>query len=222
MKNTLLILLKHFIFSCCVERRACLVGEVAVAVDLRTRVEFAQVDQQICNGRLLGLGAGVLGCLPVLAAAADVDHADAVGVVSGAMCSGDVDVAPWLYAAIEVDDVVVADVGEAALDVPAAYLGDGALAALGRGGAVDDDLVNDSAALLQAAWDEQGQRGGAYDAVGRDAFLLLELAHGLLMTRRPAPAKAFCIWRTISPRDPFLYVITLCFLRVRCLVARRI
>ena len=152
MKNT--TILESPVFLSSVERRACLVGEVAVSVDGGAWVEFAQVEQQVGECRLLGFCAGVLWCLAVLATAADIDHADAVGVVPCAVGSGDVDVSPFLHAAIEVDDVVVADVGKAALDVPAAYLGDRALAALGSGGAVDDDLVDYPAALPQPGGDK--------------------------------------------------------------------
>ena len=66
------------------------------------------------------------------------------------MCAADVHVAACLYLSIEVDDVVVADVGETTGEVPAAYLCHGVVLSFRRGSAMHDDLINDALRLLQA------------------------------------------------------------------------
>ena len=68
---------------------------------------------------------------------ADVTHANGIGIVSDAMCSNRCDWATCVDAAVKVDDVVVADLGETALAVPTVNVGDGEGLAFGRGGTMD-------------------------------------------------------------------------------------
>lgn len=86
--------------------------------------------------------ASVLGRLVVGGESTDVADADAVGVVSLAVCADQLYRATFVYRAVEVDDVVIANLGEATLTMPAVDVSDGEGLALRSGGAMDDDSVN--------------------------------------------------------------------------------
>ena len=92
---------------------------------------------------LLLLGcASVLWCLVVRSKTTDIADADAVGVVPLAVCASQLYRATFVDSAVEVDDVVVTDLGEATLTMPAVDVSDGERLAFGCGGAMDDDGVN--------------------------------------------------------------------------------
>ena len=71
-----------------------------------------------------------------------IADADAVLVVTIGMGTHYFDRPPDVDGAVEVDDIVIANVVEATLQVPLAYLFDGMMSVLAGGGAVDDDVVN--------------------------------------------------------------------------------
>ena len=90
---------------------------------------------------LLLLGcASVLWCLVVGGKSTDVADSNAVGVVSLAVCAYQLYRATFVDSAVEVDDVVVTDLGEATLTMPAVDVSDGERLAFGCGGAMDDDV----------------------------------------------------------------------------------
>ena len=62
--------------------------------------------------------------------------------MSGAVCSNRGDWATRVDAAVKVDDVVVADLGETALAVPTVNVGDSEGLAFGRGRAMYDDAID--------------------------------------------------------------------------------
>lgn len=88
-------------------------------------------------------------------------------------------VAPHGDGAVAVDEVMVADVTPATLLVPAAHVVHGVVATLLGVGAMDDDFVDMPTRAFQSGGDQQGEGGGAYDAVNRQRVSRLEVLHGL-------------------------------------------
>lgn len=70
---------------------------------------------------------------------ADVADADRMEVVSLAVCSGYVFGSPCFDSAIEVDDIVVADLGEATPSVPTVDVGGMEVSTFGCGGTVENN-----------------------------------------------------------------------------------
>ena len=95
------------------------------------------------------------------------------------MGSDEVYVAPHGYGAVAVDEVVVADVAPAALFVPPAHIVHGVVATLLGVGAMDDDFVDMPARAFQSGGYQQGEGGGAYDAVNGQPVGCLEILYGL-------------------------------------------
>ena len=112
-----------------------------MSVDFGGREFGSQLFEEVKQGLLLRFGASVFRCLVVGGKSADVADADAVGVVSLAVCAYQLYRATFVNSAVEVDDVVVADLGEATLTVPAVDVGDGEGLAFRSGGAMDDDGI---------------------------------------------------------------------------------
>ena len=122
-----------------VETGAGAVGELVVAVDRGDGVFFLEVFYQLEEGETLGFGAGV-GGVAVGIEAADISDANALGVVALGVCARLLDGSASMDAAIEVDDIVIADVVPAEGTVVSPYgfhRTDGIGA---RGGAMDDDF----------------------------------------------------------------------------------
>ena len=88
-------------------------------------------------------------------------------------------VAPHGDGAVAIDEVMVADVAPAALFVPPSHVVHGVVAALHGVGAVDYDLVDMPFRGLQSGGYQQGEGGGAYDAVNCQPVGCLEVLHGL-------------------------------------------
>lgn len=110
-----------------------------MACDLGLGIGCLEVFQEEPEGRLLLRGAGV-GMLAALILAADVADADGVLVVVLHVFTCKLFVAALGDVAFLVDDPVVADVGEVAGQVPAAYVIDGDLLADTGVGTMDDDI----------------------------------------------------------------------------------
>lgn len=111
-----------------------------MSVDFGGREFRSQLFEQIEHGLLLLGCASVLGCFVVGGKSTDVADAYAVGVVSLAVCANQLYRATFVDSAVEVDDVVVAYLGEATLTMPAVDVSDGEGIAFGCGGAMDDDV----------------------------------------------------------------------------------
>ena len=124
-----------------VEAWAVFVGEFVVSVHGCVRESAAQFRDESGERYELRLGAGVLRSAGCLVPAADVADADRVVVVSQAVGADLVERSPRMDFAVEVDDIVVANVVESSLEVPEPYVGDGGCAPLGGVAAMDDDLV---------------------------------------------------------------------------------
>ena len=73
---------------------------------------------------------------------ANIAHADRCGVMPGGVCAYAADVASLVNAAVEIDDVVVADASKTALAMPLVNVGDGVVTPLGRRCAVHNDLLD--------------------------------------------------------------------------------
>ena len=131
-------LLPDRVFGFGVEAGAGFGGEFAVAVDGGLRVERAQTRKQFRKGAALGRGAGV-GGMAGRVEAADIADADGAAVVADTVGAGHVERAPRLYGSVKGDDEVIADVG---LEFAPRF----------RGGAVDDDLRDVSAAHKGRIW----------------------------------------------------------------------
>ena len=109
-----------------------------MSVDFGGREFRSQLFEQIEHGLLLLGCASVLGCFVVFGKSTDVADADAVGVMSLAVCADEFERTAFVDCAVEVDDVVVAYLGEATLTMPAVDVSDGEGLAFGCGGAMDD------------------------------------------------------------------------------------
>ena len=109
-----------------------------MSVDFGGRKFCSQLFEEIEHGLLLLGCASVLWCLVVGGKSTDVADADAVGVVALAVCADKFERTAFVDCAVEVDDVVVADLGEATLTMPAVDVSDGERLAFGCGGAMDD------------------------------------------------------------------------------------
>ena len=97
-------------------------------------------DEKPLKGFALGGRTGVFRCAPVGSKTAHVADAEAVGIVSAAV-GADFRYRPTgVYASVEVDEVVVANVGHAAGFVPPAEFGFLHFPTLSRGGAVDNEF----------------------------------------------------------------------------------
>ena len=111
-----------------------------MTVDQGSWVELAQVVQQVEHGGLLLEGARVLRLLVAAIHATNVTDTDAVGVVTLAVGTADVDVAARLDVAISIHHVMVANVGPALLLVPSANVGHGVVLAFRRRRAMNDNF----------------------------------------------------------------------------------
>ena len=118
-------------------------GELSMAVDRGTREALPQFTDQRQQRCLLGGGAGVLG-LALAVKPADIADADGMGIVALAVGTGFLEGAALVDRPVEVNNVVVADVRELALQMPLADLLDGNLLPFPRCGAVDNDLIDAS------------------------------------------------------------------------------
>ena len=129
-------LLPDRVFGFGVEAGAGFGGEFAVAVDGGLRVERAQTRKQFRKGAALGRGAGV-GGMAGRVEAADIADADGAAVVADTVGAGHVERAPRLYGSVKGDDEVIADVGEAPLEMPGPNLESGKGPALALRSATD-------------------------------------------------------------------------------------
>lgn len=96
----------------------------------------------------------------------------------GAMRSYQVNIASIDDVTVAVDDVVIAHVGETTVFVPATDVIYGVVAALRRGRAMHDDLIDESLALLEATRDKECKCLRTDDTIDRDAFPPLKLLDG--------------------------------------------
>lgn len=113
----------------------------------------AQGGEQGEEGGALGRGARV-GWMAVAVEAADIANTYGAAVVGAAVGAGAAERTPSLDASVEADNEVIADIGEMAVgNVPAADVGGGEVAALARGGAMDYDVVNLTAARFGGSKD---------------------------------------------------------------------
>ena len=110
-----------------------------MAVDSSIRKLFPECLNESSEGIFLLRGAGVLRPTSGVESP-NVADADGVGIVAFAVGSDYFEWATGVDAAVTIDDIVVANHLEAPLPVPAVYVGNGIVLALGSGGTVDDDL----------------------------------------------------------------------------------
>ena len=76
-------------------------------VYLRPRIQVFQIGQQLPKTCDLSGRACVSGCHPIASAPSDIAHADAVGVVTSAMCASDVHIAPTMDCAVTINNIVI-------------------------------------------------------------------------------------------------------------------
>ena len=124
-----------------VETGAGAVGELVVTVDGGDGVIFHQVLHQLEEGEALGFGAGVDG-VAVGIEAADIDDADALGVVARTMGTDLLNGAARVDAAVRIDDIMIADVVPAETLMVATDALHSAVGIGSGGGAVDDDFCD--------------------------------------------------------------------------------
>ena len=183
MSQTLIFLFR-------VKARTGLVGVLPVAVNGGLRVDPFQLFKQLQQAGLLCVGPGVL-CLAGLVQATDVDHADRMRVVPGAVCTADVHVPAYVDRAVQVHDIVVSDVAPAALaDMHPPDCVNCHRLALTGGSAVHNDLVDGPLGFLDnriAADDLPGLRPD--DPVNYQAVLALHLFDGFLSKPAEDPVR---------------------------------
>ncbi len=120
-----------------IETRTCLGGKFVVAVNRGGRVLPMEREEKRGEGFALGGRTRVFRCSSVGSKTAYVTDAEAVRVVT-ATVGADFRYGPTgVYASVEVDEVVVANVGHAACLVPTAEFGFLHFPTLARGCAVD-------------------------------------------------------------------------------------
>ena len=124
-----------------------MIREVAVSADHGVGELFAELLQQKEQRRLLFLGAGIFG-LAVGVQSSDVADADAVGVAALHMGPDLGDVAALADRTVKQDHVVVADLSESPLTVPAVDVGGCEILSRTGGGTVDDNRVSHYSVLL--------------------------------------------------------------------------
>lgn len=135
------LLLQPLILFFCVKTGALFFRKAVVSVYFCAGMFFLQCFQQEKQGILLCLCA----CVNRVAfgiKAADVAYADAVGVMSEAMCTNMVGGPSRMHRPVQIYHIVVADAGKSALAVPLLYVVNGDHRVPWRGCAVDDDFVN--------------------------------------------------------------------------------
>lgn len=110
------------VFGGGVEGGACFGGVVTVAVDGDGWVFGAEVAEEGEKRFALCWGACVLGGSVVGGESSDVADSDGVCVVASAVGSGLGDGTACVDGSVEVDDVVIADVGPSLGEVPLAYV----------------------------------------------------------------------------------------------------
>ena len=114
-----------------------------MAVDRGTREALPQFTDQRQQRCLLGSGAGVLG-LAVAVKASDIADAYGMGIVALAVGTGFLEGSALVDRPVEVNNVVVADVRELALQMPLADMLHGDVLPFPRCGAMDNDLIDAS------------------------------------------------------------------------------
>ena len=120
-----------------------------MAVDGSLGVHHSQGAEELLQGYALLVGTCVLWGFAVGGKTAYVANSDAVGVVIGAVGSGDVDVTAVFLLAVGVNDVVIGNVGETALLMPLANCVEWIVTTVGCGRAVDYYLGDCACGLLQ-------------------------------------------------------------------------
>ena len=140
------------------EAGAGAVGVFVVAVDGGDGVLFHEVADELEKGEALGVGAGV-GGMAVGIQSADIGDSDGVCIVAGAMGADLLDRAASVDAAVEVDDIVIADVVPAEALVVAADALHGAVGIGTGGGAMEDDF-GDLSHFLMGLMGDLGLMGG--------------------------------------------------------------
>ena len=127
-----------------IETGAGFVGELAMSVygsGWKARVQFRE---ELRKGFLLRLCSGVCRGLAIFSKATDIADTNTVGVVVQAVRSHLCKRSACVYAAVAVDDVVVADVAEASLLVPSANVRNGVVATVCGRAAMEDDFFDAS------------------------------------------------------------------------------
>ena len=125
-----------------VEAWASLSCEFAVPVYRCAWVLSTQELNQVTQSYALRWCSGVLWCLAVGSAAADIAHSYTGGVVAASVSSYLLYWSAWVHGSVAVYDVVVAYALPASLLVPAVNIGDGKVSALWCGRTVYDNLVD--------------------------------------------------------------------------------
>lgn len=105
-------------------------------------VAIVQFLQELLYCYLLRLSSCIFRGLAIFGESSDVADTDTVGVMSSAVCSCLCDWSPGMYAAVAIDDVVIADVFEVLLQVPLAYLRYGVVAPLWGCATVYDEFTD--------------------------------------------------------------------------------
>ena len=145
-----------------VEAGTGLVGEAPVTIDFCIGIAFFEHGHQLEEGFLL-LGRARVGRTALGVEATDVADADAMGVVSSAVCAYAVVGSPAIDRPVQVNHIMIAYALPSPRLVPAVDVVDGHLHAGRCGGAVDDDGVDAAPVIGQHRLERhQGQAGHQY------------------------------------------------------------
>lgn len=108
-----------------IEAGACFVGKFPVAVERGTGKFCVKFFEQRGERCFLRRGACVCGGLAIYSKPPDITDTDAPAVVIETMGARLFKRSAFVYGSIEIDHVVIADIPEAAGEVPAAYVSNG-------------------------------------------------------------------------------------------------
>ena len=133
---------EFLIFCLCIEARTGFVGIFPMAMDCGVRESCVQLLKKADKGCLLRRSSRIFRGLAIYSKATDITDTDTVAVVIDAVRPGLLDGSPCMYGSIAVYHVVIADVTEAAPQMPLAYLLHGEVLALRGCSAVDDEFGN--------------------------------------------------------------------------------
>ena len=127
------------------------VAELVVAQDTGAGIVELELTQEVEEGTTLGVGAGV-GRMPVFVQTALVADADALVVPAGGMGTYLMHGTTGMNLAVAGDVEVIADVGEAAVQMGTAQGVDGKRTVATGGAAMDDQETDLPVVLIESAW----------------------------------------------------------------------
>ena len=172
-----------FVFFGGIEAWAILSRKIPVTMYLGIRIELAHSLEEPLQIKLLRIGSGVLSLFVVGSHAAYIANADTLGVVSGAMRTRYIHVAPLFHFSVGMNNIMITYIRKTPLKMPLANGVERVVLTFRSSRTMHDYLIDRARALLQFALLGSLQRRPrllAHYSVGHKSVSLLKLLNRFL------------------------------------------